>query len=131
MHFDYRSDATCPEFMRFLHRIMGDNPEGDPNERAERLVKYLQKCFGYSLTAVVSEKVVFCFFGSGNNGKTTLLETIRFVLTEYSAQVLIDSLMTHNTRESNTSIADLADLRGARFVTTSEAEEGQRLAVGN
>ena len=27
-------------------------------------------------------------------------------------------------------MADLADLRGARFVTTSEAEEGQRLAIG-
>jgi putative DNA primase/helicase len=116
--------------MRFLWRIMGDNPEGEPNERAERLIRYLQKCFGYALTADVSEKVVFCFFGSGNNGKTTLLEIIRFVLSEYSAQVLIDTLMAHTSRESNTSMADLGDLRGARFVTTSEAEEGQRLALG-
>ena len=61
--------------------------------------------------------------------KTTLLATIRFVLAEYSTQVLIDTLMAHQSRESNTSLADLADLRGARFVTTSEAEEGQRLAV--
>jgi putative DNA primase/helicase len=73
---------------------------------------------------------VFCFFGSGNNGKTTLLEILRFLFMEYSAQVLIENLMAHHSRESNASLADLADLRGARFVTTSEAEEGQRLAVG-
>lgn len=127
---NYRADASCPQFLRFLHRIMGDNSDAERGERAPRLVRYLQKCFGYSLTANVSEKAIFCFFGSGNNGKTTLLEIIRFILTEYSAQVLIDSLMAHQSRESNTSVADLADLRGARFVTTSEAEEGQKLAVG-
>jgi len=44
--------------------------------------------------------------------------------------VLIDSLMAHNSRESNASLADLSDLRGARYVTTSETEEGQRLAQG-
>ena len=33
-------------------------------------------------------------------------------------------------QESNNTQADLADLRGARFVMTSETEEGQRLAQG-
>jgi len=127
---NYRADATCPQFLRFINRIMGDNSDAEPSGRAQRLVAYLRKCFGYALTAEVSEKAIFCFFGSGNNGKTTLLEIIRFILTEYSAQVLIDSLMAHHSRESNTSVADLGDLRGARFVTTSEAEEGQKLAVG-
>jgi putative DNA primase/helicase len=84
----------------------------------------------FALTADVSEKVIFCFFGSGNNGKTTLLESVRNILAEYSAQILIDSLMAYKSRESSTSVADLADLRGARFVTTSEAEDGQKLAVG-
>ena len=44
--------------------------------------------------------------------------------------MLIDNLMSDSSRESNSSLADLADLQGARFVTTSEAEEGQRLAIG-
>ena len=42
VRFDYRAEATCPQFMRFLYQIMGDNPEGEPNERAQRLVSYLQ-----------------------------------------------------------------------------------------
>jgi putative DNA primase/helicase len=73
-------------------------------ERAARLVSYLQKVFGYSLTGYVSEKVIFCLFGCGNNGKTTLLESVRFVLWEYAAQIQIDTLMSHRQRESNASL---------------------------
>ena len=132
IHVEYKPGAECPLFLQFLRRIMGDNPgaSSSEGERAARLVAYLQKAFGYSLTGDVSEKVIFCFFGIGNNGKTTLLETIRFVLWEYSAQLQIDSLMSHRQRESNASLSDVADLRGARFVTTSEAEQGGRLAEG-
>jgi putative DNA primase/helicase len=139
VHFNYHPDARCPRFLQFLERIMGgpspneseptDEQRQSRRERVTRLMTYLQKCFGYALTADVSEKAVFCLFGSGNNGKTTLLEAVRFVVSEYSTQILIDSLMQHHTRESNASLADLSDLRGARFVTMSEAEEGQRLAI--
>ena len=130
VHFEYKPEAECPLFLKFLGEIMGLTPEASESdlERSDRLVDYLQTAFGYSLTGDVSEKAVFCLFGDGNNGKTTLLETIAFVLREYSAQVLIDTLMTRKQGETNNSLADLADLRGARFVTTSEGEEGQRLA---
>jgi putative DNA primase/helicase len=140
VHFDFDPTAKCPRFLQFLERIMGGPGPGESeqpceerearSQRVDRLISYSQKCFGYATTADVSEKAVFCFFGSGNNGKTTLLEATRFILREYSAQVLIDNLMAHHSRESNASLADLGDLQGARFVTTSEAEEGQRLAVG-
>jgi putative DNA primase/helicase len=97
-------------------------------ERASRLVSHLQKCFGYSATGVTAEKVVFVAYGSGNNGKTTILTTISRLLGDYSGVVLIDSIMSRH--ESTNGLADLADLRGARFVQTSETEEGQRLAEG-
>ncbi len=113
--------ATCPVFLKFLARIIGHIPG---------LIEYLQKVVGYTLTGSVRLKVLFCLFGEGNNGKTTFLELIRYMLGDYSAQVLIDSLMTKRNQESNTTLADLADLRGARFVTTSETEAGQRLAEG-
>ena len=132
VHFDYDPDTRCDLFLRSIHRMMGDGPDAsDPErERSDRMVEYLQKAFGYALSGDVSEKIVFCFFGGGNNGKTTLLEIIRYVIWEYAAQVLIDSLMVRAHGETNNSMADLADLRGCRFVTTSEAEEGQRLNEG-
>jgi len=130
IRFNYQADATCPLFLATLARVMGagaDAGEGDL-QRAERLISTLQRCFGYTLTGHTSEKVVFILFGSGNNGKTTVLSLFLRLLEEYAVLLQIETLMVR--QESNNSQADLADLRGARFVMTSETEEGQRLAEG-
>jgi putative DNA primase/helicase len=113
---DYDPSATCPQFEEFINRVLPG------------LSEYLERVMGYALTGIVTEKACFCLFGEGNNGKTTLVELFRYILGDYATQVMIDSLMTRRAQESNTSMADLADIRGARFVTTSETEEGQRLA---
>ena len=130
VHHNYRADAECPAFIRFLERIMGGGPDASEAglERAERLMSYLQKAFGYALTGITSQKAVFILHGSGNNGKSTLLATFFKILQEYSVLLQIDTLMVR--QENNNTQADLADLRGARFVMTSETEEGQRLAEG-
>ena len=130
VHYNYNADAECPTFLRFLERIMGGGPDASEAalDRADRLIAYLQKAFGYALTGVTSEKAVMIFHGSGNNGKSTLLSTFLKILEEYAVLLQIDTLMVR--QESNNTQADLADLRGARFVMTSETEEGQRLAEG-
>lgn len=130
VHFDYVPGAQSPRWKLFLEQIMGGGPEASEGalDRADRLIAYLQRALGYSLTGITSEKAVFVPFGTGNNGKTTLLSTIQQTFPEYSALLQIDSLMTR--QETNNTQADLADLRGARFVQTSEAEEGQRFAQG-
>jgi len=130
VRYDYRPEAECPSFLRFLERIMGGGPEASESaqSRAARLIAYLQVAFGYSLTGLTSAKTVFLCHGFGNNGKTTLLSTFRHLLYEHAALLQIDTLMVR--QESNNTQADLADLRGARFVMTSETEQGQRLAEG-
>jgi putative DNA primase/helicase len=113
----YRPDAQCPLFRNFLNRILPG------------LDDYMQRAAGYSLTGHTSEKVVFVCHGVGNNGKTTLLSLLRDLLgDDYAVLLQIDTLMVR--QESNNTQADLADLRGARFVMTSETEAGQRLAEG-
>ena len=130
LKYDYRPGATCPTFLRFLERIMGGGPDAAEvaNDRTGRLIAYLQKAFGYSLTGTTCEKAVFLLHGSGDNGKSTLLSMFLELLEEYAVLLQIDSLMTK--QESNNTQADLADLRGARFVMTSETEKGQRLSEG-
>jgi putative DNA primase/helicase len=130
IHYDYRRDATCPLWNAFLDRIMGGGPDASEGEleRAQRLTNYLQRALGYSLTASTREKAVFLLFGEGDNGKSTLLSTFRKIVEEYASFLLVETLMVR--QESNNSQADLADLRGARFVQTSETEEGQRLSQG-
>lgn len=127
---DYNAEATCPLFEATLLRLMGGGPDASEEEvnRAEALVNHLHKAIGYSATGITSEKVVFVVHGSGANGKTTILVIIFQCLGEYSGVVLVESIMSR--QENNNASADLADLRGARFVMTSETEEGQRLAEG-
>jgi putative DNA primase/helicase len=119
VHHDYDPQAECPAFLGFLIRITANHPG---------LIGYLQRAFGYSLTAHTIEKAVFLLHGRGDNGKSTLLTTFLTLLKEYAVLLQIDTLMVR--QESNNTQADLADLRGARFVMTSETEEGQRLAEG-
>ena len=130
-HITYDPDAKCPRFLKFLHWAMGDNAESELTERTTRLIGFLQRSFGYSLTGDVSEKAAFVFWGpKGNNGKTTLLTTFRMLMSEYSAQISIDTLMTQRGSADAALRADLADLRGARLVTTSEVEKEHRLSEG-
>lgn len=130
----YDPAAGCPLFMQFLGRIMGAHPDASEGEleRAERLVSYLQRCLGCAATAL-PEKALFILYGRGNNGKTTLLEIVREALGpgEYAGEIQIDTLMMkpRESGASNTANADLADLRGYRFVTSSEVEQGQRLST--
>ena len=131
IHYDYNHDAPKDLWLRFLYRIMGGNADADDTaaqERAEQFVRYLQRGLGYSLTGVTSEKAVFIPFGSGDNGKSTMLTVFRQLVGDYGTLLQVDTLMTR--QESNNTQADLADLRGARFVQTSEVEEGQRFSQG-
>jgi P4 family phage/plasmid primase-like protien len=126
---NYEPRAKCPRFQDFLYWAMGAiNPDAELTEQTLRLVGFLQRAFGYSLTADVSEKAVFILFGEGgNNGKTTLLTVYRDLLgKDYSGQLVIDTVMSTKNQDA-TQRADLADLRGVRFVVTSEVEKEHRL----
>jgi putative DNA primase/helicase len=121
--------AECPRFLDFLERILGfDDSAAADNVRAIRLMHYLQVALGYSLTGWTREKAVFIPYGEKNAGKSTLLATIRELLGDYSAQISVESLMAAGPKTDPNTQADLADLRGARFVVTSEAERGHVLS---
>jgi putative DNA primase/helicase len=113
---------------------MGFRAGGDSeqNDRALRLIGYLRRLFGCALGGK-PEKIVAILHGNGNNGKTTLLETIRAVLggRQYAGQIQIESLMVKpgDASASNAINADLADLQGCRFVSASEPEKGMRFSA--
>jgi putative DNA primase/helicase len=113
---EYHPHAKCPLFQAFLHRIL----DGD-----QALIGFQQRAIGYTLTGCVTEKALFCLHGAGNNGKTTLLEVIRKILGEYAGMIDIEALM--KTAQSDLTQRAVADLIGKRFVTSSEAAEGQAL----
>lgn len=115
---DYDAEAPCPTWMKFLDSLMLGRPG---------LVEYLQRAIGYSLTGDVSLKKLFVCFGGGDNGKTTMLETVRFILGDYAGSIPIQSLLHTRQAAGRDASPDIAALRGRRFVTTSEADDGARL----
>ena len=79
---DYHPRARCKSIITFLYRIMGKPQAGAKGlkqelrarrQRARRLVKFLQRALGYSLTGVTQEAVLFFMYGTGDNGKSYVL----------------------------------------------------------
>jgi putative DNA primase/helicase len=112
----WEPEAACPRWEAFLHRVMGGN---------DHLVGFLQRAVGYSLTGHTNEQVLLLLHGVGANGKSTFLETMRALLSDYSA---ITDFTTFLRRDCEGVRNDLARLVGTRFVSAVEAEAGKPLA---
>jgi putative DNA primase/helicase len=112
----YDPAATCSIFDTFLGRIMDGNVE---------LIHFIQKAVGYSLTGDTTEQVLFLLYGTGANGKSTLLEALRAMFGDYGRQT---DFTTFLLRSGDSVRNDLARLTGSRFVSAVEVEEGRRLS---
>ena len=117
---EYDPAATCPTWERFQERVTNGRPE---------LIRYKQQFSGYALTGVVIEKRSLAMnHGGGNNGKTTEIEQERYMRGDYAGQIRIESLMEQKNRNGSGPSPDIADLRGKRYVASSEPGEGVRLS---
>lgn len=112
----YDPDAKAPEFERFLERVQPD----------EDMRRFLARLFGHALLGQVVEHVLAIMYGTGANGKTTLVEAVTAAFGDYAAPtdpgLLIDRGEVHPT--------GTADLFGLRLAVTHETDEGRRLAEG-
>ena len=92
------------------------------------LIRYIQKAIGYSLTGSVQEQCAFFCYGEGLNGKSTFLDTISDIMGDYAINIQPETIMVKKTNGGPSS--DIARLKGARFVTCVEPDEGMRLNEG-
>lgn len=114
----YDPDADAPRWRTFLHRILPD-PE---------LRVFVQTWFGYALTGHTGEQVLAFFYGSGANGKSTLLEVVGEVMGTYATVLPFQSLLHNDMRGGADASPDLARLPGARLVWAAEPETGSRFS---
>jgi putative DNA primase/helicase len=113
---EYDPQAECPQWKQFIREIMDYKVD---------VISFLQTACGWAVTGDNREQTMFILFGSGANGKTTFLNTILSILGDYGTSTPTETFM----RKSGDQITnDIARLRGTRFVTTTEAEEGRRLS---
>lgn len=111
LHYD--PTAQAPRWRQFLDEVFGSDQE---------LVSFIQIAVGYSLTGVTREQCLILCHGTGSNGKSTLLRTLRMIAGPYGHNMPFTALEPV-TRTLN----DLADLQGKRLVTASESNEAVRL----
>ena len=112
----YDPAALCPCWEGVLNRSLGGN---------QALIDYFARAVGYSMIGQILERVIFILWGLGRNGKTVIRETLSALFGDYGAGTPITTFLE---KPSGGIPNDLARLRGVRFVSASEAEEGARLA---
>jgi putative DNA primase/helicase len=119
---EYDPHAGCPRWLEFLDVVLGDQQ----GSARPDLVRFVQKAVGYTLTGSCREHCLFILHGTGRNGKSTFLETLRAVIGTYSRSSQFTTFLEqpHNAGPRN----DLARLRGARFVTAIETDHSKKLA---
>ncbi|OFR02168.1 DNA primase [Staphylococcus sp. HMSC066C03] len=115
---DYTEKMQPAVWLDFLNDIFA----GD-----QKVIRYIQKALGYSLTGSTREQIMFILFGKGRNGKSIFVEVISEILGDYSNNMQAKSLMVKKNDNINT---DIARLSKARFVTSSEPNEGFRFDEG-
>lgn len=112
----YNPQAQAPRWGEFIRDITLEDGE---------LSAFLQRALGYSITGDVREDKLFICWGSGANGKSTLLQTIRRVLGDYAKTIAPDTLLK---KRGDTHPTAVADLHGVRFAIAIETDEDQFLA---
>ena len=98
----------------FLDRVTNHDTE---------LQTFLQRWCGYCSTGFTWEHVFAFLYGSGANGKSTFVNTIRAILGTYAT---VADTSTFLATKSERHPTDLAKLHGARLVVAIETQKGRR-----
>lgn len=110
----YNPDSICPNWEDYLLKIC----EG----KIEK-VEFLQRIFGQSLLGKDYKKDYFIIFGgNGANGKSTILDTIAFILNNYCITTDASAIMGNYNKEYY-----IAELRGIRLTIFNESDAGAKL----
>lgn len=113
---NYDPDAKADSWNKFLEYAM----EGD-----QEMIDFLARLYGgIGLYGGNSEHVMAIIFGHGRNGKSIFIEALRYVMGSYSDAMRQELLMAKTTQNL---AHDMADLKGARFLSASETPPGAKL----
>lgn len=121
-HVEYDPNATCPLWEETLSDVF----EGE-----QEMIDFFGRAVGYTMLGKPIESVVFIPYGSGANGKSTVMNIIRELMGEYGVMTPADVFMA-NKRTVGGGGPNEALLRfiGRRFVYAQEMNEDSVLQEG-
>lgn len=113
---EFDPDALCPLWEAVCRRVFAGNAA---------LIAYWQRLCGLALTGSVAEQILPILYGTGANGKSTMLNVLLDMLGEdYAMKAPPDLLMARRNEGHPT---ERADLFGRRLVVAIETGEGARI----
>jgi putative DNA primase/helicase len=110
----YDANAKAPQWEAFMAAALPD----------DELRGYVQRCLGYTLLGDPSERAMFIVYGPSGTGKSTFLETINHIFGDYGDTAPAGTFRAVKDENASSATLGLHQLRGRRFVTTSETSEG-------
>lgn len=115
----YRSLLEPWMFKRFLNEIFENDKE---------LIEYVHRLLGYFITGETKEQLFFVFYGTGANGKSTLINILQSVLNHYVGS--LDSYaLARKDDGSGKANPTLIQNRYCRLVSVSEKNDRSELDI--
>lgn len=115
----YDPRATCPRWLQFLDEVFGGSQE---------LVDFLHRLVGYSVSGDTSVHGLYVLWGSGSNGKSTLIATLLAMLGTDYAKSLQPELLLAGAMKDSSAQEQIADLAGCRLAAMQETDRRKKLA---
>jgi putative DNA primase/helicase len=112
MNVPFEETATCPNFVSFMERVLPD----------QAMRTYVQRALGYTLLGDADQRAMFLIYGPSGTGKSTLMDTMAQVFGDYAVTAAPGTFRATGKEHGPTN--DLHMLKGRRFVSTSETNEG-------
>ena len=116
VNVEFDPTAKCPRWEKFLAEVFKAYPDVPP---------FLKRASGYSTFRLHAGRMFFLLYGTGRNGKGTLLRVIQATLGDYATTA---DFSTFTAQRDTGPRDDVANMRGKRFVAAQESREGAPLA---
>jgi putative DNA primase/helicase len=114
---DYDPEAQMPLLEAFLKRF----------QPSREVQSFLQDFHGYSLVGRGNAQLVSFHYGEGANGKSTFINLMCQMMSNYARTLNAESVTGENSRGAGQATPDLAQLPGSRMVRISELPKGAPL----
>jgi putative DNA primase/helicase len=111
----YDKDAACYRWDQFLTEALPD-----PAVR-----NYIQRAVGLTLLGDAEQRALFLLHGQSGTGKSQFIRVLELAFGDYSETA--SSTTFNSSSKTATLTNDLNDLKGKRFVSVSELDEGELL----
>lgn len=106
----YDLKATAPRFRQFMEEVLPD-----PETR-----RYVQRAMGYTLFGDSDQRAMFLIYGPSGTGKSQFIECMRMIFGDYAVTAPPGTFKASRDKGPT---HDLHQLRGRRFVSSSETAE--------